>query len=163
MKLTRKILKTYLRYNPKTGVWRWVRATPNSSAKAGAFAGNINNTGYLTISIFGRAYLAHRLAWFYIKGRWPKYDVGHKNADRKDNRLCNLRSATKSQNLGNSKKRKDNKTGYKGVSARRGKWVAYIGLFGKNRFLGSFDSPKKAHIAYLIAAKKQWRGFARNA
>lgn len=163
MKLTRKILKTYLNYNAKTGVWRWVRSTPNSSAKAGALAGNINNTGYLTISIFGRAYLAHRLAWFYVKGRWPKHDVDHKNTKRDDNRFRNLRAATKSENLGNSKKRKDNKTGYKGVSFRRGKWVAYIGLAGRNRFLGSFSAPEKAHVAYLAAAKKQWGRFARNA
>ena len=89
--------------------------------------------------------------------------VDHKNGNTLDNRKENLRFCTPMENCRNTKMTKRNKTGYKGVSfvKSKGKFVAYISIGGKNKGLGHFDDPKKAHEAYCEAAKKYHGEFAR--
>jgi len=89
--------------------------------------------------------------------------VDHRNGDGLDNRRENLRLATKSQNLFNSRKRKNTSSQFIGVSfdKRSGLWVAYIGLCRKKIFLGYFKNEIDAAKAYDAAAKIYHGEFAR--
>ena len=84
---------------------------------------------------------------------WPRTDMDHVNGDRADNRWCNLREATQSQNQANTSMRADNISGYKGVCWHKGhrKWTAKIQVSGERRYLGYFDTPERAFIAYMFA------------
>ncbi len=67
-------LKEVLDYNPKTGVFIWKQSL-GSRAVVGTEAGALKGTGsgvYRYIRIDGEKYLANRLAWFYVHGRWPR-------------------------------------------------------------------------------------------
>ena len=69
-------LKELLHYDPFTGIFTW-KVTRTGSAKPGTVAGYIKNEGYICIKIDSRSYMAHRLAFLYMLGRWPKGDVLH--------------------------------------------------------------------------------------
>lgn len=159
--LAQKQLKELLWYNPYTGLFFW-NAHKEGGAKAGDVAGWIDSHGYRHIHVNGKTYYAHRLAWLYIKGVWPKDRIDHKNRVKHDNRFDNLREATQSQNAANSTKQKNNTSGYKGVSFRKDtpKYVAQIESNGKHKNLGSFDCPKEAYAAYCQAAKELHGDFA---
>jgi hypothetical protein len=87
----------------------------------------------------------------------------HISGDTLDNRRSNLRLATRAENNQNAKRRKDNKTGYKGVSFRPdlGTWRARINVDNHSIFLGQFKTPEAAYAAYCDAAKKYHGAFAR--
>ena len=89
--------------------------------------------------------------------------VDHIDGNGLNNCRSNLRIATSSQNMQNSKKSKANTSGFKGVSYHRRaqKWCAAISVNGKNKYLGLFESPEKAHEAYCEAAKKYFGEFAK--
>ena len=87
--------------------------------------------------------------------------VDHKNGDRLDNRSCNLRVATPSQNMMNKKMQCNNLSGFKGVSHKsRNSWQSSIKVDGVDIYLGSFSSPEDAHKAYRDAAIKAFGEFA---
>jgi len=153
-----------LDYNSETGEFRWTR-TLNPRVKSGMVAGMINDSGYRTISINSRHRRAHRLAWLIMTGSWPEYDVDHINGDRDDNRWCNLRHATRSQNMQNGKLRLNNVSGVKGVAynKRRKTWHAAIKIDGVNKYLGRYSSPDEAKAAYDKAANDYFGEFARSA
>lgn len=85
----------------------------------------------------------------------------HVNGNKLDNRRCNLRNATNSQNRHNVGPYKNNKFGLKGVSKKRDKFQAQIMVNYVPKFLGSFDTPQQAHEAYRIAATELHKEFAR--
>lgn len=73
-------------------------------------------------------------------------DIDHINHNLFDNRKCNLREVTHSQNIMNSSKRSDNTSGFTGVgwSKSKNKWIAYIAINGKQEYLGAFDKKEDA-------------------
>lgn len=151
-------------YNPNTGHFTWKRDV-GMRARKGTIAGNIDIVhGYVRIGLENRLFLAHRLAWFYMTGAWPRDQIDHVNLIRHDNRWSNLREANKSQNLGNIRARCDNVSGYKGVCYHNasGAWMAQIMKDGKKVYLGLFGSPELAHKAYRKAAQKYFGKFARS-
>lgn len=137
--ISQSYLKSILNYDPETGkfIWKYrFDVTKDWNTKyAGKEAGCINKLGYNAISINNKRYLAHRLAWLYLYGKWPPVLVDHKNgySTKSDNELINLREATKSQNAMNSKVRSDNTSGTKGVYFHRktNKWYAQITVDSK--------------------------------
>lgn len=148
--LTQAELKQLFHYDPETGLF--IRLTTVSSrANAGDIAGWKNNYGYLQITIHRKQYLAHRLAWLYIHGKFPDHQIDHINHNRSDNRLCNLRAVTHQQNQWNLSNQKSNISGYTGVYFYRNKYRALIGVSNKNITLGAFSTPQEAHQAYLRA------------
>lgn len=162
--LTANRLRELLDYEPETGVltWRVLR----SNIHKGSIAGFAHRAiGYRVIRIDGQKYLAHRLAWLHVTGRWPEGDIDHSNRDGFDNRFANLREASRSQNAGNQKRRVTNRSGFKGVAriAGREKWQGKICVRGKQIYLGLFDTPEAAHAAYCAAAEKHFGEFARAA
>jgi len=105
--------------------------------------------------------------WFmhwYIVGK-PKngFETDHINGNTLDNRKCNLRICTARENQQNSKKRKNNTSGYKGVDYKKShkKWRVLIMANNKRIHLGYFDTPKQAAKAYNNGAKKYYKEFAR--
>ncbi len=99
-----------------------------------------------------------------VINKTPKgMDTDHINNDKLDNRKCNLRTATKSQNDCNRRRQRNNTSGFKGVSFHKssGKWTARIALHRKMHNLGLFPTPELAHKAYCKAAKELHKEFAR--
>lgn len=110
-------LKNDLLYNNETGIF--TRNCVMTGSSIGAVCGSLKPSGYVVISIKTKLYRAHRLAWFYCHGRWPNGDVDHINGNRSDNRIENLRESSRSENLCNSRVRKDNTSGARGVHFNR--------------------------------------------
>lgn len=162
VELTHDLVKQRLVYDEITGVFTW--RTNWYKVLAGQIAGVEMPDGYWRISIYRNQVLAHRLAWFYIHGAWPKGEIDHINGNRSDNRIVNLRVATRRQQLMNQKLLKRNKSGYKGVHFVKDvkKWNAQIKIDGKSTSLGFFDDPKEAHAAYVEAAERAFDKFARS-
>jgi hypothetical protein len=160
--LTAERLRELLSYDPETGNFKW-RVT-KGRARAGDRAGCIYTRGYAYIRIGGAAYKAHRLAWLYVHGHWPKEFIDHINGHRADNRLVNLREANRIQNFANSRLSCSNTSGFKGVSwdKRWRKWISSIGSSGRTVYLGWFDTPEEAHSAYMAEARKLHGEFASN-
>ena len=125
--------------------------------KTGRCVGFRTSQGYTMIEFRDRKYLAHRMAWAWIHGAWPKYEIDHINGNRSDNRISNLRDVPRSinaQNLRTAMPRRS-KGGPLGVSWHRvaKRWRAMIWDGSKNLYLGLFDDPNEAHQAYLEAKR----------
>jgi len=157
-------LREVLSYSPESGLFFWKIAT-NNSIKVGQIAGCACCDGYMFIRIDSKRYMSHRLAWFYMTGNWPKYQIDHIDCDKANNRISNLREATNAQNQRNRGRRRDNSSGYKGVSwnSARRKWQSRIKLNGRYKSLGYYDSPDAAWIAYCESANRLHGEFARTA
>lgn len=155
-----KIIKKILSYNPKTGEFRW-KVNIAINTRMGSVAGRRNLLGYWIIKYKYRGYRRSRLAWLYMKRRWPKDMIDHINGEKSDDRWENLREATRSQNLLNSKKPRSNTSGYKGVTAFRGDWRAIIRINGKQKVIGRYKTKIAAHLAYVDAVKRHHGEFGR--
>lgn len=156
-------LKMLLEYFPEIGEFRW-KIQKGSRALVGSIAGTLcKDKGYIRIDVLGKQYPAHRLAWLYMTGEWPKNHIDHKNLSKVDNRWINLREATPSENKANSKIRPDNTSGFKGVSKFGKKWKAQCSANGIHTYLGLFDTPELASLAYQsFAAVAQGEFFRSN-
>jgi HNH endonuclease/AP2 domain len=151
--ITAEQLRSQLKYDPETGVFVRLVAI-GSSVKVGDIAGATTYFGYRAISVFGRLYKSHRLAWLYVYGQWPIGRLDHWDGDRMNNAIANLREATKTQNAQNLKTaHRDNKSGLIGVTwdQSRELWQSRIRADGKQMHLGRFATPEDAHQAYLAA------------
>lgn len=159
--LTQEIVTSLLSYDPATGefVWRDNRTNPRR-IKIGQKAGDVKVGEYSDISIMGRRFRAHRLAWLYMTGHWPKGDVDHKNGEKSDNRWENLRDSTRSQNAFNQRRAKDNASGIRGVHKHGKKWRAVIGLNNKQVSLGTFVTKKEAEEVRLKYEQEHFGDFA---
>lgn len=167
-------LRQILDYDPETGALTWKEREPEtfygiSEAKAressmawngrraGKPAGCDNGNGYIMTRIrFGGQQVkvyAHRAAWAITHGEWPNY-IDHINGDRSDNRLCNLRSVSQSENLRNQRRQRHPKSGQFGVYpyGSGGRWTSKIRINGKSRHLGCFATKEDAAAAYRHAA-----------
>jgi hypothetical protein len=162
-KLKHKFLVSVLDYDPETGKFKWKKVTSNR-AVVGREPGFVDKNGARCISVLSTRYLAHRLAWFYVHKKWPKAEIDHINGIPSDNRLANLREASKFQNTQNSRIRSHNTTGYKGIvkyQHDKNRFVAVIRAFNKVHHLGIFDTPLEAHLAYVEASKIYHKEFRR--
>jgi HNH endonuclease len=160
-RITHARLLEILDYDSETGEFRW-RERVNRSVKAGAVAGLVDNDGYRMITIKGRAYRAHQLAWFYMMGKWCRDVIDHRDGDPSNNRWDNLRRATVSQNNANRRIHRNNKCGYKGVVENQwGRFWATIHKDGRRLHLGTFATAQEAHAAYVEAAHRLFGEFAR--
>jgi hypothetical protein len=161
VQLTRRRLRELLHYDPDSGEFHWRERTGYFIA-AGRIAGGVNaHSGYRQIWVDGRIYPAHQLAWLYMAGRWCRPMIDHRDGDRANNRWNNLRRATRSENNANRGLQRNNRSGFKGVSLKSGKWRARIRQNGRLHSLGSFPTPQAAHAAYAAAARKLFGEFAR--
>ena len=141
--LTADKLKSLLSYEPSTGVFTRLK---NAGGKlAGSIAGSKNPGGYIDISVAGKTYRAHRLAFLYMTGYFPACDVDHINRNKTGNRWNNLREVSKTLNNRNT-----NAKGYSFDKAT-GKYRAQIMVDFKNISLGRFATAQEAEQAYAKA------------
>jgi AP2 domain. len=163
--LTLERLKELLHYNADTGAFTRIKiGTPGNQRFVNQIAGSREVKGYQQIKVDGKkTYKAHRLAWFYMTGKWPDGQIDHINGDKSDNRFSNLRQATPGQNQQNRLSPRTNTSGYKGIYKlpRKRPWRAFIHHNGKQIYLGCFYTREEAAHAYVNAAKTYHREFAR--
>lgn len=145
--LTQERLKSYLYYCEDSGKFTWIERRKN--VRVGAEAGTKNKGGYLQFMLYRKTHLAHRMAWLYVYGELPKGQIDHINQNKEDNRIANLRTVGATENQRNVPMQSNNKSGVCGVRWCRSanKWIAMIGVAGKNKSLGSFDCKSAAVIA----------------
>tara|TARA_R110000737_G_scaffold4909_1_gene15897 strand:- start:194 stop:682 length:489 start_codon:yes stop_codon:yes gene_type:complete len=155
--ITQEQLKELLHYNPDTGIFSWLNGKPT-----GYVVGGLTDRGYRRIKVCGKLYRAHRLAWLYTNGLFPKDQIDHINGVKDDNRIINLRAATHAENQHNQKIPINNTSGFKGVSWNKiaGKWGSQIYIAGKRKHLGYFTDKVEAHKTYCAAADKYFGKFA---
>jgi hypothetical protein len=155
-------LREVLHYDPATGVFTWLK-TLSKRRSAGLSAGSLRSDGYIVIKIDDVRTRAHRFAWLYMTGAFPKEQIDHINGVRNDNRWCNLRAATRAQNLANARLAVTNTSGMKGASWHRAaqKWHAQIRVDGRRIHIGLFDTAQDAHAAYMAKARELHGSFAR--
>lgn len=145
-------LRSYLTYDPVSGIF---------TRPDGKVAGGFDPAGYIKISVENYQYFAHRLAFFYMTGRWPRY-VDHKDRVRSNNKWENLREATQSQNNVNAGAQKSNKSGYRGIhQISNGRFRVQLQKDGKPIHIGYFPDVDSAVSARDRAAVAVHKEFAR--
>ena len=136
-----------LAYEPEMGTLRWNRTSKGWVAK-GRIAGSVyrdkQGKAYIRVRLKGRDYLAHRLIYAMVTGKWPEELIDHKNGCGTDNRWCNLRLATHADNHKNVRLRKDNISGHIGITASNGRYKARVRLQGRTILCKTFDLIEEA-------------------
>lgn len=159
--ITQDELQQALYFNPRTGVFRWKFKRPGRCRGVGNVAGSKRVNGYISISINGSSFYAHRLAWLWVYGFMPRY-LDHVDGNKENNAINNLRIASKSQNGFNRGKAGHNTSGYKGVywDGRSKAWFGKFVVLGTQITTGYFKSKKSAAEAYDDAVVKYHGEFA---
>ena len=158
-------LKDIWNYDPRTGVFRW-KVHASRKCRAGTIAGSNKEARYgscyIELCYKQERYLAHRVAWAFVNGDWPSLDIDHKNGDKADNRIANLRLATRSQNIAHKSVNAHSLTGVKGVyrDKRDGRFYPYLDTKHGRVALGGFASLDAAGKAREIAEKRYWKEFS---
>lgn len=145
MNISAKQAIEWLAYNQETGELSW--RVRRGSAAAGQTIDCLNGDGYVVVRLNKRLHLAHRVIWMMVTGAEPTHDIDHINGNRVDNRLANLREASRQENIHNRK----TKGTY--FDKRCGKYAAEIMVDWKRRFLGYFDTEVGAREAYVSAKR----------
>lgn len=144
MTITQEELKKLLHYDPETGVF--IRKVSTAKRmKIGDVAGWItlsNGKSYIRMSISYKPYLAHRLAWLYMTGRFPSGEIDHINGNGLDNRFNNIREVLPQINMMNKRVYASNKSGISGVywHNRDHVWSSSISINNTRVNLGCFDN-----------------------
>lgn len=153
-------LRECIHYDPETGAFtRKVRLAHRH--QVGDDATHPMSNGYMRVAIDSQRYLAHRIAWLYVHGEWPKNHIDHINGNRADNRLANLRDVSRSINQQNRRKPdSDNQSGLLGAHyhGQNRNWVARVRVNGRAKHIGSFPTPELAHEAYVEAKRRLHEG-----
>lgn len=160
-------LRELLQYDPATGAFTWLPRPLEDFADEnrgkvwnvrwpGKVAGSPCN-GYIAISINKRLHKAHRLAFLYMTGEWPKGEVDHRNGVKTDNRWENLRDVTHQVNSQNTRAARGAATGLLGayIEKSTGRFFSSICVDGRLRWLGYHPTAESAHAAY-VAAKREF-------
>lgn len=177
---TAEYIRQIIKYNSADGSFTWLARNESqftsgkraaaincaiwNSKHAGKKAGGVSKDGYYKIRIDDWLYLGHRIAWIYYHGSPADGDIDHINMDVSDNRIANLRAASRSQNMANTKAHKDSQTGVKGVylDKRRCTYNARICVNGSTISLGAFRDLSDAIKAYEVASIKYFGDYHRN-
>jgi hypothetical protein len=162
MNLTREKLKEALEYNPETGKFFWKIRTSKRihiGDEAGCLAGN----GHILIRMYGKLYQASRLAWLYVYGENPLEEIDHKDVNSSNNKIDNLRLATRMQNQWNTRVTSRSKTGIKGVCWNKSsnKWHVQINHNNQRVYSAYFDDLNETKEAMLREREKWHSAFSR--
>ena len=151
--MTQEELKKRLAYEKNTGLFKW-RYT-KGRCKEGKIAGCLSK-GYIIIGLNGKNFQAHRLAWLYEHGEFPKGIIDHINRIKNDNTITNLRDTNFFVNNSNIGIQKSNNSGVTGVSFQKNRktWQAQIRINGVRKHLGNFKSKEAAIDARQSAERK---------
>lgn len=159
--ITSTRLREVLHYSVVTGEFYWrekIAAKCVVGARAGCRSGR---RSVIAIRLFGRSYLAHRLAWFYVNGEWPEQQIDHIDTRPSNNAWINLRDVSPMVNSQNARAARPNSsTGVLGVFRRKRPkpFYAQIMVAGKLKHLGSFSTLAEAEVVYLAAKRSMHEG-----
>ena len=142
-------LRELFAYDDKAGVL--------ISNKTNKTVGTFNYAGYLRTSIDGKSYQLHRVIWKLVKGEEPPFEIDHINRDRADNRIENLRSATRTEQCWNSSTARPFPGANRCTNSDR--YESRIMVNGVRLYLGRFDTKEQASEAYLSAARDHFGEF----
>lgn len=152
------LLREKFRYDPETG-HLYLRESKKTGFDIDSPVGYPSHHGHIRVWLVSRHMYAHKVAWALYYGAWPNGEIDHINRVASDNRIENLRIASKSENGANRVQR--NACGRKGVSsARNGKFRAQIQHNKKVMHIGTFESIDEAAHAYNKAAIQYFGEFA---
>lgn len=148
-------------YSHDTGEFKY--KIKYSKFNRGDVAGSKHNRGYRVIRFRGKAILAHHAAWFFAYGYWP-VEIDHRDNDKTNNAISNLRLCSRSQNQCNMPIRSNNTSGFKGVSwsKQKNKWRAKCILNGVEYNGGFFDDIESANNAAIDIRRKLHGEWANN-
>lgn len=151
--LTVERLRELLRYEPVTGEFFWL-ARPR--IRAGKRAGNVRpKDGRRSIRVDCKLYLAARLAWLYMTGKWPAHQVDHFDTNPTNDAWRNLRDLPSAKNAQNRRQAGPrSSTGLLGVNKNGARFQAALTLDGRRYRFGTYDTPEQAHAAY-VEGKRQ--------
>lgn len=152
MKITQERFKELVSYDPDTGHFtRRTKSGVRKWRKTGSVCVSGSGKGYVYICLDYKSYMAHRLVWLYVYGKFPEQEIDHISGDGTDNRLANLRSVSRLENRKNIRKFENNKSGITGVHFDKSikRWVAYINVSRKRFNLGCYG-----HIFEAVCARK---------
>ena len=143
--ITQQELKQEVYYDQETGIFTWLKTHKYSNKKIGDVCGSLDN-GYIRMCIYKQRHHAHQLAWLYIYGEYRLDAIDHSNGNKTDNRICNLRKASVSENAYNRKMNIKNTSGVKGVTwhKRAKKWQVVITFNKIHKYLGMYSDINKA-------------------
>ena len=151
----RELLRV-LEYCEMTGLFRW-KVSLSNRAPVGTVTGIAKPGEYAQIRVGGRNYKGHKLAVYWYTSMYPFEDVDHRDGNKANNRIDNLRMVG---TLGNNQNirgpRSNNKIGFLGVFRCKMtmKWRATICAEGIRHHLGTFETPALAHAAYVKAKRE---------
>ena len=175
-----ELLRKLLRYEPETGKLFWEKrnvgmfyaltekiAVRNCATWNAKFYGKealcaITDKGYMRGRLLGVLFMAHRVVWAINELEWPMDEIDHKDGNRSNNVILNLRPANRAQNCANVKSLSGSSSIYLGVykSSSGTRWCASIRSGSIRKHLGSYNTEKEAAIAYDAAAKIYHGDFA---
>lgn len=148
-------LRRVISYDPETGLFKWKTSLRHGTEGkvAGSFRkGRGHGRGYVYVRINNVSYLAHRLAWFYIKGRWPKKQVDHIDGNRSNNCFDNLRECSPLVNIADGVVRRVETGQTKGYTREPdGRYRAQAYIDGRVVNLGRYATEEEARAAFLRA------------
>lgn len=159
--ITQERLKQLLVYNEEQGEFIW-KVKPHKGILINTIAGSKHNKGYRHIRVDNKLYLTHRLVWLYIFGYFPK-EIDHINGNKEDNRLINLREATRAQNMQNTERVRKTVSGERGVTwvKKLKKWLVRVQIDKKRINIGYFEDLELAILVSQEAKRKYYGEFYR--
>jgi len=156
--LTQEEVKYYFDYVDGKLIWKNPRGT---KVKPGDIAGCVSGSGYLHLKIEGKQYQNHRIIWLWHYGYFPENDLDHRDQDKTNNRIENLREVGQVCNSRNCGSPKNNTSGVKGISyhKHRRKWYVHIEILYEQKHIGSHHDFTEA-VAHRLAAEQcvGWEG-----
>ena len=130
----------------------------NAGSEAGHFYSRPDRVGKrCKISLNGKKYFRSRLVWVMHFGEIPEgIQIDHIDRNVSNDRIENLRLATNSENNINKEMKISNTSGFRGIyfCKNKNKWLAEIGLNGKQYRIGRFKTKEEAYQAYLKSARE---------
>jgi len=149
--ITQERVKELLCYKDGSLFWRVRRG----KMRAGSMAGTRHNRGYLQVAVDNKLYLAHRIVFLYHFGYIPENEVDHIDRNRLNNKIENLREASRSCNSRNSTQQSRTSAGVKGITWYKPtqKWQARITVHGTLKCLGYYSDFTEA-VAHRLAAEQ---------
>lgn len=146
----------------KDGHLYWKQST-STKIKEGSLAGSLSNRGYYQVGVGKKTYLVHRIAFLYVHG-WLPETLDHVDGNRQNNRIENLRPATRAQNNRNARVRKDSVSGVKNVKWHKPlkKWLVSLRIDNKPSHIGVFEDLELANLVASEFRDKYHGEFARH-